>query len=187
MENRAEITSPTSAKRAFPVVPLQVKYKPQQRHSTSLNKGGLRHLSSQCCNHMTQPTIHILPQTQIPMPLQEVFWLSTEFLFILHFLAKVKFTDTALYLGLAFKIKAEEAPLEGGWGKTLELYLAGGLWKLYAYHETGEYGPVCLCVSVCVCECEGKRFIKEYLRQRWNKVEKMKEKKIEIEAYKISI
>ena len=51
---------------------------------------------------------------QIPMPLKKVFWLSTEFLFILHFLVKVKFTDIALYLGLAFKIDAEEAPLEGG-------------------------------------------------------------------------
>ena len=46
--------------------------------------------------------------------IKKVFWLSTEFLFILHFLVKVKFTDIALYLGLAFKIDAEEAPLEGG-------------------------------------------------------------------------
>ena len=42
-------------------------------------------------------------------------------------------------------------------------------------------------MCLCVCECEGKQFIKEYLRQRCNKVDKMKEKKIEIEAYKISI
>lgn len=164
---------------AFPIVPLKMNTKPQQWHSTSLYKGGLRHLSSQCSNQTTQSTIHNLPQTHIPMPLK-VFWLSTEFLFILHFLVKVKFTGIALYLGLAFKIKAEEAQLEGGWGKTLVVYLAGaggGLCEQYAYHERQESRDQCVYVCVGVCACEQKEFIKECLRQQWNKVEKIKERK----------
>lgn len=117
------------------------------------------------------------------MPLK-VFWLSTEFLFILHFLVKVKFTDIALYLGLAFKIDAEEAPLEGGWGRLLWFILLGlGGWvslssivSLWNRQESRDQ-----CVYVCnACACERKEFVKECLRQQWNKLEKIKEEKLKL-------
>lgn len=83
------------------------------------------------------------------MPLK-AFWLSTEFLFILHFLVKVKFTGIALYLGLAFKIKAEEAQLEGGEGRLLWFTLLGQGAVFVSSTPTMKDRRVGTSVSMCV-------------------------------------